>query len=264
MPRSSAPNPSPAATIRADLESAIRSGTWQPGARIPTEHALMAQYGCARMTVHKVLASLAERGLIVRRRRAGSFVAPPPAEHAILTIADFAAEAAQSGRAYRHEILSLTQPPGADPVVAVTCRHFFDHLPVALEIRSIRIAAIPAVTRARFRAEPPGAWLLRHAPWSEAEHEITAATAPPATAAQLDMLPGAALLCLHRRTWHAGMLITDVRFSFPADRYRFTGRFAPSRNNPHAAAIAPAGGSAPGAPQGTGHERDLAPPARLG
>jgi GntR family histidine utilization transcriptional repressor len=250
-----------AAAIRADLESHIRAGTLRPGARIPTEHALMAQYGCARMTVHKALAALATDGLILRRRRAGSFVAPPPAEQAILTIADFAAEAAQFGRAYRHEILSRNQAPGPDPVIDVTCRHFFDERPIAFEARTVRIAAVPAVVRAQFRAEPPGAWLLRHVPWSEAEHDITASLADPATAAQLDIPVAAALLCLHRRTWHAGALVTDAHFSFAADRYRFTARFTPPRNNPLAAASAPASGAAPGAPRGTGDEREPTEPA---
>lgn len=64
--------------IRADIYQAIASGTWAPGARIPFEHELMAAYGCSRMTVTKALAPLAKGGLIVRRRRAGTFVAPGP------------------------------------------------------------------------------------------------------------------------------------------------------------------------------------------
>ena len=36
--------------IRADLESRILSGQWEPGFRIPYEHELMEQYGCSRIT----------------------------------------------------------------------------------------------------------------------------------------------------------------------------------------------------------------------
>lgn len=59
--------------IRGDIERRILSGEWPPGHRILYEHELMAEYGCARMTVNRVLSSLAEAGLIERRRRAGSF-----------------------------------------------------------------------------------------------------------------------------------------------------------------------------------------------
>ncbi|MCF5941665.1 GntR family transcriptional regulator, partial [Xanthomonas perforans] len=61
--------------IRQDLEQRIHSGDWPPGHRVPPEHELMAQYGCSRMTVNKVLGLLADAGMIERRRRTGSFVA---------------------------------------------------------------------------------------------------------------------------------------------------------------------------------------------
>ena len=39
------------ARIRHDIEAQIQSGALRPGARIPFEHELAAQYGCARATV---------------------------------------------------------------------------------------------------------------------------------------------------------------------------------------------------------------------
>src|SRR5580704_5603686 len=75
------PKPQPATTlherIRAEIEEQILTGAWRPGHRIPYEHELTAQFGCARMTVNKAIASLVDAGLIVRRRRVGSFVAQP-------------------------------------------------------------------------------------------------------------------------------------------------------------------------------------------
>jgi GntR family histidine utilization transcriptional repressor len=223
-----------ASAIRGEVEAMIRSGAWAPGARIPTEHALMARYGCARMTVHKVLAGFAERGLIVRRRGAGSFVAAAPAASDVLRIADFAAEAARGGRRYRHEVVRLGREIARDgafaegeALVGVECLHLFDDVPIAWEDRAIRIASLPAVTRKRFRSEPPGPWLLRRLAWSEAEHEITAAIATPEMAARLAVRRGSALLCLRRRTWHDGALVTEVRFAFPGGRHSLSGRFTP-------------------------------------
>ena len=69
--------------IRDDIEAKIMSGEWAPGHRIPFEHELMAEYGCSRMTVNKVLSTLAVNGLITRRRRAGSVVAEPSTRQAV-------------------------------------------------------------------------------------------------------------------------------------------------------------------------------------
>ena len=87
------------------------SGEWPPGHRIPFEHELMAEYGCSRMTVNKVLSTLAANGLITRRRRAGSVVAEPSTERAVLEIQDFALEAARAGTDYRFKILQRAIEP---------------------------------------------------------------------------------------------------------------------------------------------------------
>ena len=79
--------------ISLDLEANIRSGAWPPGFRIPFEHELTAQYGCARATVNKAVSALVAAGLIERRRRAGSFVARPHLQSAVLEIPDIQADA---------------------------------------------------------------------------------------------------------------------------------------------------------------------------
>ena len=72
--------------IRADIEKKILSGAWAPGFRIPVEHELMVRYGCARMTVSQALASLVQAGLLIRRKRGGSFVAEQHFQSVVLTI----------------------------------------------------------------------------------------------------------------------------------------------------------------------------------
>jgi len=98
--------------IRSDIEGRIRSGEWPPGHRIPFEHELMAQYACSRMTVNKVLAMLADAGMIERRRRAGSFVARPHPhmEQVALEIPDIPVEVAARGHAYRFELIERRAP----------------------------------------------------------------------------------------------------------------------------------------------------------
>lgn len=52
------------------------TGRYGPGGRLPTEHELCAQHRISRTPVSRALAELAGEGVIVRRRRVGSFVNP--------------------------------------------------------------------------------------------------------------------------------------------------------------------------------------------
>jgi GntR family transcriptional regulator, histidine utilization repressor len=88
------------AEIRRALETAIASGAWLPGHRIPSEKQLLARYRCSRMTVNKALSALADAGMIVRRRRSGSFVAAPNGR-SVLEIQDIEQEARRTGKTYR-------------------------------------------------------------------------------------------------------------------------------------------------------------------
>ena len=225
--------------IEADLEAHILSGGWPPGHRIPPEHALMVQYACSRMTVSKVLGAMTARGLIVRRKRAGTFVASPPAERSVLEIEDFAEQAHRTGQPYHHDVrssrLRIATPAelrelnlrAGTTLRAVTCLHELGGQPIAWEQRLIVLSVVPDAETQDFSALPPGTWLLRHIPWSEAEHVISAITADSTLATQLAISPGDACLTLHRRTWLQGALVTDVQLTYPAARYRFSGRFSP-------------------------------------
>ncbi|HEY9409633.1 MAG TPA: GntR family transcriptional regulator [Jiangellaceae bacterium] len=60
--------------IADELRSAIGSGTFAPGDRLPGENALMEQYGVARMTARQALSVLQNEGLTTTRKGAGVFV----------------------------------------------------------------------------------------------------------------------------------------------------------------------------------------------
>jgi GntR family histidine utilization transcriptional repressor len=222
--------------IRADLESEIRSGAWPPGFRLPTEQALMAKYRCARMTVSRAVGSLTQAGLVERRKRAGSFVARPHLQTAVLEIPDIPALITERGEAYRFRRLSRrVRLPGPDEaaldasplVLAVGGLHLAGGAPFALERRIINLAAVPQARDLTFDAEPPGTWLLRHVAWTTARHQIGAVNADAATAAKLTIRPGLACLTVERWTWRAGEWITFVRQTFPAGRYTLLATFEP-------------------------------------
>jgi GntR family histidine utilization transcriptional repressor len=225
--------------IRADIERRILRGSWRPGHRIPFEHELMTQYGCARMTVNKALSSLVADGLIVRRRRVGSFVAEPRAHSAVLEIPDIRADVTSRGQTYSLKLLSRKRrkpaPRDADEqklaadgaLLALRCLHMANGRPFALEERLISLAIVPEADHVDFSVEPPGSWLLGHVPWTEAEHRISAVNADANIAAALEVARNTACLTLERRTWRGSVDITHVRQVFPGTGFDLVARFAP-------------------------------------
>ena len=216
--------------IRRAIESRIMSGEWPPGARVPGDAELAEQYGCARMTANKALTALAHAGLIERRRRAGSFVARPRSQAMVLEITDLAAEMAARGSSYRWELLkrralsSAALGPMA-PLLETEGVHHADGAPLAYEHRLVNLAEVPAIADTDLAREAPGTWLLAHAPWTEAEHRISAEAATPAMAQALSCPPGSACLTVRRRTWRGATPVTLVTQHFAPGRHELVARF---------------------------------------
>lgn len=227
--------------IRRDIERRVHSGEWLPGDRIPGEHALMADYGCSRMTVNKALSMLAEAGLIERRRRAGSFVArrSPHIEQVALSIPDIAHEVQARGHDYGYRLLSREiratdaenakeRELGADgELLALGCLHLADDKPLALETRVIDLVSVPEARSQDFGQEPPGGWLLRYVPWTRAQHRIGAIGADRWQAGVLNVSTGTPCLSIDRHTWRGHLPVTYVRQLFLGEAYDLVARFAP-------------------------------------
>jgi len=224
--------------IMADLAGEIASGAWPPGHRIPFEHELMVRYGCARATVGKAVNALAERGLLERRRKAGTFVAAPRIASAVLQIPDIRAEVEARGLSWRWRRLGLgmrrPDPKGRaaslgvnGPLLEVRGVHVAGGAPFAHETRLINLAEAPTAADESFATEAPGAWLLAHAPWSEARHEISAANPDLDIAEALRVPTRHACLVLERWTWRAGAGITYARQVFPGENFTLAASFAP-------------------------------------
>jgi GntR family transcriptional regulator, histidine utilization repressor len=225
--------------IRAGIEEKILSGAWPPGHRIPFEHEIMAQHGCARMTVSKALTALVEAGLIVRRRRAGSFVAHPRLHSMVLDIPDIQSEISARGEAYAFRLLQRqirraradredeAALAGGGELLILRGLHVAGGRPFGLEDRLINVAAAPDAATVAFEAVSPGAWLLQHVAWTEAENRISAVSADARTAHLLEVPTGAACLAVERRTWRGTERITHVRQVFPGEAYDLVARFGP-------------------------------------
>jgi GntR family histidine utilization transcriptional repressor len=228
------------AAIRGDLERAILSGHWPPGHKVPSEHELVARYRCARMTVNKALCELAAAGLIVRQRRAGSFVAAPNVEQSVIEIHDIEAEAKRGGMNYCFVLASrsVRRASASDAarlgvtkgtlILALQSVHHVAAQPFAIEDRLINLAAVPAARAADFSLTSPGNWLLTHIPWSRARHRISAISADAQTARTLHVSRGAACLEVERKTWIEETPVTQVRLVYPGDRHHLLAHFSPA------------------------------------
>jgi len=225
--------------IQRDLQEKIATGIWVPGSRVPAEHELQTQYACSRMTVNKALSALAKAGLVVRRRRSGSFVATPKSQETILSIHDIKAEILATGRAYRFEILARAERtmtaedalhlaiPAKGRVLALTVLHLAGDRPFVFEERLMNLGVVPAASGEPFTDSPPGTWLLNVVPWTNAEHVIQADLASPLIAEKLGIARKAACLVIERRTWQGDNTITWVRLSYPGERHQLTSHFRP-------------------------------------
>lgn len=227
--------------IRSDFEARILSGELVPGARLPTELELMRDYGCARMTVNKALSALASAGLIDRRKRAGTFVARPRVHSMVLDVPDLEQEVVQRGQCYRYELVNreARRPDpeypdeaalaGKGDLLLLDGVHFADDAPLAVEARLISLSAVPDIAALPFDGASPGAWLLKHVPWTEAETRIAAVNADRKIAARLRIPVGTACLFVERRTWRGDEGITLVRQHFVGSAYDLIARFGSTR-----------------------------------
>lgn len=225
--------------IRKAIARKITGREWRPGHRIPFENEMTAALGVSRMTVNRAINALVADGLIVRRRKAGSFVAEQSTLDAPLTILSAEAEARANGAIYRYELLTRSVfPAGRDVMTAerfgaetkmlrIEARHMADGKPMMAERRWINLDVVPAAADEDFKTVAPGAWLLKHMPWSEAEHVISAHAADGELARRLKMDAGAPCLRIERRTWIGDGTITFVELNYPGYSKRLIGRFQP-------------------------------------
>ena len=192
------------------------------------------------MTVNKALSVLAERGMIIRRRKLGSFVAAPQIDRTVMDIQDISTEAELAGHDHSYKILmrkietldavtagQLGEPAGVE-ILRLHCLHVVDGKPNALERRIIMLAMVPSAGAESFASVPPGKWLLDRVPWSKARHVIRASSADAATARLLETERGEACLTLIRQTWQNDRTVTYVEIIHPGDRFQFAGDFHPS------------------------------------
>ncbi|WP_246030465.1 GntR family transcriptional regulator [Litoreibacter halocynthiae] len=204
----------------------IHAREWAPGDLIPNEADLAIEFGCARSTVNRALRSLAESGLLDRKRKVGTRVAAQPVAKATLDIAVIRHEVEEHGAKYGYQLIArdIAIPPlsvsGAmktkadDKLLHVRALHLADDEAYAIEDRWINIRVVPDAEAEMFQSVSANEWLMKHAPYTHGEIAFSAAQASTGDAEIMGVAENSALFAIDRLTWDSAASVTKVRLLF--------------------------------------------------
>lgn len=219
------------------MRDRIRRGTWRPGARVASEHDLVAALGVSRMTVNRALRELAAGGEVIRFVGIGTFVAPERPQSTLLRVASVAEEIRARRHDYACDVVRVARERAGEDVASAlglrpgdtvfhsVCVHRENGVPIQLEDRYVSPAAAPAFADQDFTRVPPAEYLLRTVPLDEVEHVVDAVIPAGKEAELLEIGRTVPCLVLTRRTWTGDTPVTWVRCIHPGPRYRLGARF---------------------------------------
>ena len=223
--------------VKAFIRSRISSGEWKPGDPVPSEAALMQQFGISRMTVNRALRELAAEGLVTRVQGSGTRVAQLHRISSRLTIRDIHEEVAERGHvAGTRVLLVAAEKAGAQLAQSLGIRaqsrvfhtilvHLENGVPIQYEDRYVNPAAAPDYLQTDFMTVSPTLHLLQHAPLTEASYSIEACMPTAEEAKQLGIKRTEPCLVMMRRTVSGGQVASVARLVYPGTRYSFAGQF---------------------------------------
>ena len=218
----------------AEVERRIYTREWQPGQSIPNEADLAIELGCARVTVNRALRTLAEIGLLDRRRKAGTRVALHPISKATLSIPLIRNEIEASGKLYGYHLLSQRNKAAPSSVAQkfalldhaqllhVVALHEADGKPYVLENRWINDKIMPHSENVSFAELSANEWLLQNIPFTHGDIDFSAKNASQREATLLRTKPNTALFVISRTTWDHEKAVTMVELVFHAGHRKRT------------------------------------------
>lgn len=212
--------------VESEVLDRIHSRQWKPGELIPTEADLAAEFGCSRTTVNRALRSIADTGLLDRKRKAGTRIATHPVRKATLDIPVIRREIEARGQVYSHHLIDRESrvPPASirarmkldasSEQLHLRALHLADNRPYAYEDRWLNFAAVPEAAEVNFDEQNANEWLVVNAPYTKGDIAFLAIEAPADIADILGARTGDALFAIDRTTWNGPAAITSVRIVF--------------------------------------------------
>ncbi|MCG8459634.1 MAG: histidine utilization repressor [Holophagales bacterium] len=216
----------------------IETGDWPPGRKIPSENEIVQQLGVSRMTVHRALRELAQEGYLLRVAGVGTFVAEPPPRASLVELRDIAEEVRNGGGEHSARVLCQAKvelPPavvermerrvGAIAFHLVLVHHR-NGLPIQHEERWIGEEMLPDALELDFSRATPSEVLLERVVAHEMEHIVRAVSPTPELCQRLAIAASEPCLCLERRTWNRGRVVTYAVLTHPGSRHGLGARYS--------------------------------------
>ncbi len=221
--------------IKDYLTSEIAAGRWKEGDVVPSEQALVRQFGVSRMTVNRAVRELTAEHVLTRRHGSGTFVAPQKYQATLVEIRSIADEI--RARGHRHhsslqllekaratELLALQfELPSGEPLFHSVIVHFENEIPIQVEDRWVNPACAPDYLAQDFAVITPNEHLTLAAPLQSATYRIEALAPPREIAEMLAIEARQCCLVLRRRTRALGQIASVVTMWHPGQLYQFAG-----------------------------------------
>jgi GntR family transcriptional regulator, histidine utilization repressor len=229
----------PYAKVKQHLKDGLAAGLWPPGALMPSEAELVAEFGVSRMTVNRALRELQAEGLVQRTQGVGTFAAPLHKVSSTLTISDVHDEIVTRGHTHEARVhLQRSEPAAAplaaqlglqpgEPVFHTLIVHFEDGVPLQCEDRFVNPAEAPLYLQADFTRTTPTHVLFESTALWRAQYHIEASRPTAQEARLLGIELDEPCLVIVRRTFSRSAPITIARLVHPGSRYTLHGEFQP-------------------------------------
>lgn len=213
-------------SVQDEVLRRIHAREWKPGDLIPNEADLAVEFGCARSTVNRALRSLADSGLLDRRRKAGTRIAAQPVAKATLDIAVIRHEVEARGSKYGYQLLlrasevpparvcGVMKTPADEALLHIRALHLADDAAYAVEDRWINPAIVPQARDEDFASISANEWLLKHAPYTHGDIAFSAVQVSEDDADILGVAAQSAAFAIDRITWDNDASVTNVRLLF--------------------------------------------------
>jgi len=231
----------PAATpifqrIKDYLVAEIAAGRWKEGDVVPSEQALVRQFGVSRMTVNRAVRELTAEQVLTRRQGSGTFVAPKKYQATLVEIKSIADEIRARGHVHASRLHLLAEERASEALARqfeldAGCAlfhsvivHFENGTPIQVEDRWVNPASAPAYLQQDYAVITPNEHLMLAAPLQGATYSIEALAPPKEVAQMLAIDARASCLVLKRKTTSGGAVASVVTMWHPGELYQYTGK----------------------------------------
>jgi GntR family transcriptional regulator, histidine utilization repressor len=221
--------------IKDYLVGEIASGRWKEGDLVPSEQALVRQFGVARMTVNRAVRELTAEQVLVRRQGSGTYVAPQKYQATLVEIRNIADEIGARGHVHRSAPRLLERAAAGEALAQQfglaagellfhsVIVHFENEVPIQVEDRWVNPACAPDYLEQDYTRITPNEHLTAVAPLQGAQYRIEALPAPREVAEMLAIEPRQCCLVLKRQTSSAARVASVVTMWHPGHLWQFTG-----------------------------------------